>query len=175
MNFDLQRLNGDKRAAMVAHFLALPLKDRSLRFGTALATTLIAAYVDDIDFGRDGVFGVRNDRLMLVGVAHVAIEGDMAELALSVLPTHRGRGVATELAERGIAYARDRRVPRLLMHCRSANTPIMRIAQRFGMDIYASGGDADAYLDLESIAPIASPVLAGRDAYRVALRSESLP
>lgn len=174
MNFEVQRLNGDKRAAVVAHFLALPLKDRSLRFGTALDTTLIASYVDDIDFGRDGVFGVRNDRQMLVGVAHVAIEDDEAELALSVLPTHRGRGLATALSQRGIAHARARRVPRILMHCRSANTPIMRIAHRLGMDIYASGGDADAYLDLQSVAP-AAEVDAHRYGYRDALPSEATP
>jgi hypothetical protein len=173
MNFDIQRLSEDKRAALVAHFLALPLKDRTLRFGTALATTLIAAYVDDIDFGYDGVFGVRNDQLMLVAVAHVAIEDDEAELALSVLPTHRGRGLGTALFARGAAHARDCRVARLLMHCRSANTPVMRIAHRFGMDIFASGGDADAYLDLQSFVPATIPV-AGTDARRIPLLSEAL-
>ena len=163
MNFDIQRLTEDKRAAVVAHFLALPLKDRSLRFGTALAPTLMAAYVDDIDFARDGVFGVRNDRLMLAGVAHVAIEDPMAEIALSVLPAYRGRGMGTALFALGAAHASDRGAQRLRMHCRSANTPIMRIAHRFGMDIFASGGDAEAYLDLQFGAPVAFPVGTARE------------
>jgi hypothetical protein len=43
------------------------------------------------------------------------------------------------------------------MHFLSGNAPIMRIAQRFGMDIVAGGGNADAHLELQptSLAPIA--------------------
>ena len=174
MSFDIERLTRHKRAALVAHYLALPLKDRSLRFGTALAPTLIASYVDDIDFARDGVFGVCNDRMMLVGVAHVAIEDPMAEIALSVLPSYRARGMGTALFALGASHASDCGALRLLMHCGSANTPVMRIAHRFGMDIFASGGDADAYLDLQTGAPLALPAGAARDSVHASLLSDAL-
>jgi hypothetical protein len=39
------------------------------------------------------------------------------------------------------------------MHCLSANTPVMRIAHRFGMDVITSDGDAAAYLKLQSPPP----------------------
>jgi hypothetical protein len=92
MTYTVERLSDDTRALLVAHFLALPLKDRSLRFGMALAPTVIAAYVDKIDFQRDLVLGVRDGRLAPVGVGHLAIEGNQAELALSVLPANRHNG-----------------------------------------------------------------------------------
>jgi hypothetical protein len=41
------------------------------------------------------------------------------------------------------------------MHCLSANTPIMRIAHRFGMGLITSDGDAAAYLKLQSLPPAA--------------------
>ena len=44
------------------------------------------------------------------------------------------------------------------MHCLSANTPIMRIAQRFGMGLITSDGDAAAYLKLQSLPPAAIAV-----------------
>jgi GNAT superfamily N-acetyltransferase/uncharacterized protein YjiS (DUF1127 family) len=155
MSFAIQRLNEGIRATLVAHFLALPVKDRCLRFGTALAPAVIAAYVDGIDFVRGAVFGVHDDRLALVGVAHMAIEDDLAEVALSVLPMHRGRGVGSALFKRAVAHARKRCIPRLFMLFRSENAPIMRIAQRFGMRIVAGSGEARAHLKLQA-APLSS-------------------
>ena len=148
--FAVQRLNEDLRAALVAHFLALPIRDRSLRFLATLAPELIKAYVDRIDFDHDAVFGVHDHRLVLVGVAHLAVVDDHAELGLSVLPAHRDRGVASALIERAVAHARNRRVPRLVMQCLSSNAPIMHIAQKFGLEIVIRAGVADAYLELQS-------------------------
>jgi len=153
MTYTVERLSDDTRASLVAHFLALPLKDRSLRFGMALAPTVIASYVDGIDFERDLVLGVRDDRLAPVGVGHLAIDGNLAELALSVLPANRRRGIGSELFRQAVSGARARRIPSVCMHCLSANTPVMRIAHRFGMDLIASDGDAAAYLKLQSLPP----------------------
>jgi GNAT superfamily N-acetyltransferase len=153
MTYTVERLRDNTRPSLVAHFLALPLKDRSLRFGMALAPTVIAAYVDGIDFERDLVFGVRDDRLAPVGVAHLAIEGDLAELALSVLPANRRRGIGSALFRRAVSEARARCIPGVCMHCLSGNTPVMRIAHRFGMGLITSDGDAAAYLNLQSPPP----------------------
>ena len=148
MTTAIQRLNEAARDSLTAHFLALPLKDRGLRFGTALAPTAIAAYVDRIDFRHDTVFGVRDERRELVGAAHVAFDGDFAEVGLSVLPAHRCRGLGGALFQRAVAHARNRRIPRLVMNFLWGNAPIMRIARRFRMRIIASGHDANAQLEL---------------------------
>jgi GNAT superfamily N-acetyltransferase len=147
--FPVRRLNGAMRSTLLAHLLELPLRDRSLRFGTALAPTVIAAYVDAIDFERDAVFVVHDARVVPVGTAHVAFEDDLAELAFSVLPTHRRRGIGSALFKHGVAHARSRCVPRLYMHYLAENTPVMRIARKFGMHIVVGAGDADAYLTLQ--------------------------
>ena len=149
MTFAVQRLNDGIRATLMAHFLALPMKDRSLRFGRSLAPTVIAAYVDGIDFGRDAIFGVYDSQFMLIGEAHMAIRDDLAEVALSVLPVHRSRGVGSALFNHALVHARNHCIPKLFMHCQSGNAPIIRIAQRFGMNIIASGGDAYAQLNLQ--------------------------
>jgi GNAT superfamily N-acetyltransferase len=148
MTIAIQRLSERARAPIVAHFLALPAEDRRLRFGSPRSPESIAGYVDEIDFDRDAVFGVHDDRLALVGVAHVAVGDDLAELGLSVLPAHRGRGVGGALFDRAATHARNRLIPRLFMHCLQENAPIMRIARRFGMEIVTDIGDADAHLEL---------------------------
>lgn len=156
-----QRLNADGRATLVAHFLALPIKDRRLRFGTPLAPGAIADYVDRIDFDHDAVFGVHDDRFALVAAAHVAFEDGVAELGLSVLPAHRGRGVGGALFERAVAHARNRCMRKLFMHFLAGNEPIMRIARRFGMDIVTRADEADAHLELPpaSLASVAGELL----------------
>ena len=82
------------------------------------------------------------------GIAHVALADDHAELGLSVLPAHRGRGVGSALFERGAEHARNRFVRTLFMHCLRENAAIVHIAQRVGMQIVTESGDADAHLEL---------------------------
>ncbi|HXX86293.1 MAG TPA: GNAT family N-acetyltransferase [Casimicrobiaceae bacterium] len=144
----VQRLDEGWRVPLVSHFLSLPPGDRSLRFGIALAPSFIASYVERINFARDTVFGVHDDNLALVGVAHVAIEGHSAELGLSVLPEHRRRGVGRALFERAVAHARNRRVLRFCVDFLSANAPILRMVQKFGMKIVSLGIEAHAELEL---------------------------
>ena len=164
MTFAVQRLGDSARAAVLTHFLALPAEDRRLRFGASVSPSSIAAYVDGIDLDSSAIFAVHDDRLQLVGVAHVAFGNDMAELGLSVLPLHRGHGVGGAMFERAVAHARNRLAPKLFMYCLAENVPIMSMARRFGMDIIMHTGDADAHLELPpaSAASIAGEFVTNR-------------
>lgn len=175
--FAVHRLSESARATLARHFNALPAQDRSLRFGMALGPTVIAAYVDQMNLEQDAVLGVHDERNALVGVAHVAIEGDHAELALSVLPGHRRRGIGSALFRRAIAHARIRRMPRLIMHCLTANVPIMRMAQKFGMVVVENGHHADAFLDLHPASSTAHGALRNgtTDTGALVLRPSSPP
>jgi len=144
----MQRLRDTDRLRLVAHFLALPAKDRRMRFGTPLGTTGIAAYARAIDFGRDAVFAIEDGRRTLVGVAHVALPGDDAEIGLSVLPLHRGLGLGTALFRQGLAHARRAGAGALVMRYLAENGAVVRIARAFGMRIAVAGVEADARLDL---------------------------
>src|ERR1043166_6242219 len=79
--------------------MALPADDLRLRFGTMLAPAAIGAYVDRIDFERDAVFAVHDERLAIIGAAHVGFFEDAAELGVSVSPGHRGQGIGSSLAQ----------------------------------------------------------------------------
>jgi len=161
MTLPIPRLSADLRPTLVAHFLSLPPKDRCLRFGTGLAPRVIADYVERIDFKRDAVFGVQDDSLALVGVAHVAFDGQRAELGLSVLPEHRHRRVGDALFKRAAVHARNRGIPEMFMQFLSLNVAMRIIAQRFGMDIVSRGIEVYAYLGLlpASIASVAAEIV----------------
>ena len=175
MTTHVQRLDARGRRALLEHLLTLSPDDRRLRFGSSLSAGAIAQYVDLIDFEHDVVFAVHDMSLVLVGAVHVALLNDHAELGLSVLAGHRGRGVGGALFERAAGHARNRSVPRLYMHCLNENAAVVHIARKFGMHIVAGAGEADAHLELPPASPgsIAGEFVTDRLAlYDYALKSQ---
>ncbi len=170
----VQRLNANARDEYLAHLAALEPQDARLRFGSVLSRPGIAAYVEGIDFTSDTLFGVRSPELALVGAAHLAFGKDLAELGVSVLPDARRRGVGGALIARAAEHARNRRVPRLYMHCLAENATMIRLARRAGMEVVVEAGDADAHVALPPATPLSvtSELLADRVAlFDYALKS----
>ena len=142
---ELSRL---ERPALEPHFLALDGEDRRLRFGIPINDDAVRAYVARIDFERDAAFGVYDDALHLIGAAHVARSDGHAELGVSVLPGHRGRGIGGALLARAHMRARNWGVRALFMHCLTENGAMMHLARKQEMEIVVESGEADAWLRL---------------------------
>jgi GNAT superfamily N-acetyltransferase len=150
----VQRVGASARAPFYAHLAALPAEDVRLRFGAPLAPEAIASYVERIDFDRDAVFAVYDERLAIIGAAHVGFFDDAAELGVSVSAGHRGQGIGSSLVMRASEHARNRRTMRLYMHCLAENAAMMAIARRAGMKIVVSAGEADAHIALPPADPM---------------------
>lgn len=148
MNIHIRELLRLDCALLEPHFLALGGQDRRLRFGAAFNDAAVSAYVERIDFERDALFGVFDDALQLTGAAHVARSGAHAELGVSVLEGHRGRGIGGALLARAHLRARNWGVRALFMHCLTENAAMMHLAQKQGMEIGIEYGEADAWLKL---------------------------
>jgi GNAT superfamily N-acetyltransferase len=148
MDILVRELSRLERGALERHFLRLEAEDRRLRFGVPLADGAVQAYVGRIDFERDGVFGVSNDALQLIGAGHLARGGGHAELGVSVLPGYRGRGVGGALLARAHLHARNWGVRSLFMHCLAENGAMMQLARKHGMELVSASGEADAWLRL---------------------------
>jgi len=149
MQINTRELTRLERPKLAAHFLALNAEDRRLRFGLPISDASVADYVERIDFGRDVVFGVFDDELNLAGAAHLARAEDHAELGVSVLPAHRGRGIGGTLLERAHTHARNWGIGTLFMHCLTENAAMMHLARKQGMQIDTGYGEADAWLKLQ--------------------------
>jgi GNAT superfamily N-acetyltransferase len=148
MQIPIRELWPSERPELYEHFLSLGTEDRRLRFGAALSDATVREYVARIDFGQDAVFGVLDDELHLLGVAHVARSASFAELGVSVLEDFRGRGIGGALLARAHMRARNWGMGALFMHCLTENAAMMRLARRQGMHIVRESGEADAWLRL---------------------------
>lgn len=143
------------RDRIAAHLLALPERDRYLRFGYAAGDVQIERYVDGLDFERDEVFGVFNRKLVLIALAHLAYprpdqrEGPRAaEFGGSVLPSVRGRGYGARLFEHAMLHARNRGLDTMFIHALSENTTMLHIARRAGAVVQRDGSESEAFLKL---------------------------
>jgi RimJ/RimL family protein N-acetyltransferase len=158
----VKELSERDRRRILMHFLALSKRDRLLRFGTVLPDELITRYVQHIDFSRDTVFGVYDNKFKLVGVGHLAftprdalpaitgatLKDRVAEYGVSVSDSARGMGVGSKLFERAAIRCRNADVDTLYMHCLATNKAMIHIAKKAGMEIHRDYGEADAYLKL---------------------------
>ena len=148
MDIPILELWPSERPELYEHFLSLAAEDRRLRFGAPLGDATVREYVARIEFGQDAVFGVLDDELRLLGVAHVARSPTFAELGVSVLEGYRGRGIGGALLARAHLRARNWGMGALFMHCLTENAAMMRLARHQGMEIVTQSGEADAWLKL---------------------------
>jgi RimJ/RimL family protein N-acetyltransferase len=150
----VRELDDTHRAAALSHFLALEADDRHLRFGSPTSDAIIERYVANLNFNRDALFGVFNDALDLVGIAHLAYvpsanDGTRsAEFGVSVLHDDRHRGLGAGLLARAAVHARNTHIDTLFVHCLAKNKAMMHLAHKLGMRVEFAYGDADAYLIL---------------------------
>jgi RimJ/RimL family protein N-acetyltransferase len=150
----VRELDDSHRAALLLHFLSLEAEDRHLRFGSPTSDAVIERYVENLNFRRDALFGVFNDALDLVGIAHLAYvppankSPRSAEFGVSVLHNDRHRGLGAALLARAAIHARNTHIDTLFVHCLAKNTAMMHLAQKLGMRVEFAYGDADAYLIL---------------------------
>ena len=148
MTFFATRLSDINREHLRAHFLQLNTEDRHLRFGSSLNDSAIIHYVDGIDFERDEVYAVADDAQTILGVVHIAVLPQEAELGLSVLAVARGQGIGNALFERAVMHLRNRCVREVLVRCLHQNAAMMHLAHKHGMKIQQDGSDREARLEL---------------------------
>lgn len=147
-NFLATQLGDVNRDCLREHFLQLDGEDRHLRFGSSLNDSAVISYVDSIDFERDEIYAVIDDTQNILGVVHIAILAEEAELGLSVLVAARGQGVGNALFERAVMRLRNRCVHEVLVRCLHQNAAMMHLAHKYGMQIRQDGTDREARLVL---------------------------
>ena len=139
--FFAAKLGDTHRQRLREHFLRLNASDRHLRFGSSLNDSAVINYVRGIDFERDEIYAVTDDAKCILGVVHIVVTEQEAELGLSVLAPARGLGVGNTLFDRAVMHLRNRCVREVLVRCLHQNAAMMHLAQKYGMKIQQEGTD----------------------------------
>lgn len=149
----IRELEERHRERVLQHLLRLEPSDRYLRFGYSANDEQIHRYVEKINFETDDVFGIFNQRLTLIAMAHLAYTTDnkgrkSAEFGVSVLKIGRGLGLGTRLFERSATHAQNLGINTLYIQALSENTGMLKIARRAGATVERDGTESEAWLQL---------------------------
>jgi hypothetical protein len=97
----LRRLADEDLPLIEMHLLGLDMPSRNSRFHCGFGDAAVAAYVRDLDPSRDVLFGAVDPgtgRIVGLAEARPANAPKTVDLATSVLPSHRKRGLAHALS-----------------------------------------------------------------------------
>jgi RimJ/RimL family protein N-acetyltransferase len=144
------RLGSVDRAAVRRHMQALGRQGCELRFGAALAADAIERYVAGMDFERDLILGLRAQDGSLCGLVEILRIGrsETAEIAFSVDPAWRGRGLGKALMQLAMTSARMHAIGRIVAQVSPVNRPMLAILRRAGMRLALADGELVGTLDL---------------------------
>jgi len=136
----IRRLREADRGEVLAHLLALPQEDQRMRFGHA-AGDVITHYVSGMDFHRDHLFAAHDAQGRIVGLAHVPMRRNVAELGLSILPAARRQGLGHALSRHALQAAARAGGRAFRFHFAVSNEAMRRIATSLGMRVGRDGSD----------------------------------
>ena len=133
--------------AVTAHLLALDRNDRASRFHALLGDDAVHAYVGRIDFGRMILVGAFDGETeQLVGLA--AVSPLRAEVSISVLVSHRGRGLGRLLTAVALDNAAARGTRRADFYFQAGNRALACLVRHLGAPIATAPGFASLALPL---------------------------
>jgi GNAT superfamily N-acetyltransferase len=139
--------------AIKAHLLALGRGDRASRFHALLGDDAIHAYIGRIDFSRMiliGAFDGATEQLVGLAEAHLdaAISPLRAEVSVSVLASHRGRGIGRLLTAVALDDAAARGTRRADFYFQAGNRALACLVRHLGAPIATAPGFASLALPL---------------------------
>ena len=121
-----------------------------LYFGVAGSQHIIDSLMDRIIGNPDEhYFLVAKDDTRWVGTIHIAVSNRVVEFGLIVDEEYRGHGIASEMLEEAILWARNRGYTDLFMHCLGWNRPIQHLCHKHGLATHNMYGDSEVELKLE--------------------------
>jgi RimJ/RimL family protein N-acetyltransferase len=132
------------------HLLSLDQQDRFMRFGYAANDTQINQYIDKLNFETDDIYGIFNEAMDLVAMAHLAFcaNDEQAEFGVSVSKQFRGNGFGNKLFERAAIHATNNKIKTIFIHALTENAAMLKIARKHGAILYREGSETEAYVSL---------------------------
>ena len=123
---------------------------RQLYFGVAGSSHVITALMERVLANpTQHHFLVAREGDRWVGTIHIATHNEVVEFGLIVDEEYRGHGIAGEMLEEAILWARNRGYRELFMHCLGWNKPIQHLCRKHGLTTHNMYGDSEVDLKLE--------------------------
>lgn len=159
-NYIIKRLNNSHREKVSSHFKRLDAESLRSRFCSFMNESAIELYVSKINFNKNGIFGVFNDSLDIIGVGECVVEDNhKAEVAFCVEIEYQNQGLGGKLLERIVRFAKAREKTHLEMLCLKSNQKSQYLAKKFGLKVkHSMDGETLAIIDMDNTNPITEQI-----------------
>jgi GNAT superfamily N-acetyltransferase len=131
----LRRLGAADLPEIERHLLGLDLVDRNARFHSGFGDAAVTTYARGLDFAVGILVGATQgpgNRILGLAEAHPAGAPRTVELAVSVLATHRRRGLGRRLLAHALELAFAAGADTAELRCSPGNRHLMHIAMALG-------------------------------------------
>jgi RimJ/RimL family protein N-acetyltransferase len=149
----IRELVEEERNKVAAFFLTLNEHDRYWRFCRPMSDAAMHSYAARIDWETTVVFGAFDVSAQLIGILELYDNGAAAEIAVAVVPAHRGHGVGRALMDRALLKAKVQGKERVTLTCLVENERMRRLARKVGLDATVERGEVEGTLVLEDARP----------------------
>jgi len=149
----IRELVEEERDKVMAFLLALSEHDRYRRFCRPMPDDAMRAYAARVDWETTVVFGAFDVRAQLIGILELCDNGAAGEIAVAVVPAHRGRGVGRALMDRALLKAKVQGKERVMLTCLVENESMRRLARKVGLDATVERGEVERTLALQDARP----------------------
>jgi len=138
------------------HLLSLDEESRYMRFGFFIRNEMINEICSrwELNSDKHQIFAIENDNLEVVGVAHISLEDDPAELAFSVFKECQGQGMGDALMARAIEYCQNHNIKHGCMVCLGSNDKIKRLARKHNVLVKTQDGDSQGAIEIPDPTPV---------------------
>jgi RimJ/RimL family protein N-acetyltransferase len=155
-NYIIKRLNNSHREKVSQHFKRLDSESLPSRVCSFMTESAIEVYVNKINFNKNGIFGIFNDNLDIIGVGECVVEDNhKAEVAFCVEVTYQNQGLGGKLLERIVRFAKARGKTHLEMLCLKSNQKSQYLAKKFGLKVkHSLDGETLAIIDMDKNIPL---------------------
>ena len=118
------------------HLLRLDAAGRRDRFMGGVADEFLVRYATECFASKSLVLGFfEEDKLRAAGELHAPDDDLTSDIAFSVEPEFRNRGIGTAMLRRLILSARSRKIQHLRMNCHGQNQVMQALARKFKADL----------------------------------------
>jgi len=118
------------------HLLRLDAAGRRDRFMGGVADEFLVRYATECFASKSLVLGFfEEDKLRATGELHAPDDDLTSDIAFSVEPEFRNRGIGTAMLRRLILSARNRKIQHLRMNCHGQNQAMRALARKFKADL----------------------------------------
>lgn len=150
--YTVYRLTPEDFRRYRTHLLLLDEESRYMRFGFHIHNDTIIDLCKKWEENSDKhvVFGIENDDLDFIGIAHISLEDEVAELAFSVFKGYQRHGYGSALMARAIEYCQNHNIKQGCMVCLGHNEPIKKLARKHNVLVNTVDGDSEAEIVIPS-------------------------